>query len=192
MPTDPGWSGGTVLSDRRDRTTDAAAADVFAALSAIGGKTGWYGGDWLWWLRGVVDKLVGGVGMRRGRRDPATLRVGDPVDFWRVEAIETDRLLRLHAEMRLPGEAWLEWRIEPDGDGCQVHQFARFHPRGLWGRAYWFSVAPFHGFVFPGLLRGIVDDACRRSSMVRPAGSGTPPEASEASVPAVLADPAGR
>jgi len=108
---------------------------------------------------GSPDKLVGGVGMRRGRRDPDVLRVGDPLDFWRVELLEPDARVRLHAEMKLPGEAWLEWRIELEEGGCHVYQLARYHPRGLWGRVYWLSVAPFHRFVFPGLLAGIARDA---------------------------------
>jgi hypothetical protein len=106
--------------------------------------------------------------MRRGRRDAHDLRVGDAVDFWRVEDLEPDRVVRLRAEMRLPGDAWLEWRIEPrDDEGCVVHQTARFHPRGLWGRAYWLGVAPFHRFVFPALLDGIRTDAERSSWPVR-------------------------
>jgi uncharacterized protein YbjT (DUF2867 family) len=164
MPTDPGWSGGTVLADRRDRHVDAPPAAVYAVLNRLGGRRGWYWGEWLWAVRGFVDKLVGGVGMRRGRRDPNVLRVGDPLDFWRVEVLEPDARVRLHAEMKLPGEAWLEWRIDPDGDGSRVHQLARFHPRGLWGRAYWLSVAAFHRFVFTGLLAGIARDAEARVS----------------------------
>jgi uncharacterized protein YbjT (DUF2867 family) len=159
MPTDPSWAGGTVLADRREARTSASPAAVHRALQRLGGDHGWHSSGWMWWIRGAVDKLVGGVGMRRGRRHPSVLRVGDAVDFWRVEAIEPDGLLRLRAEMRLPGDAWLEWRIEPDGTGSVVHQFARFHPRGLWGRAYWLSVAPFHPLVFRGLLRGIVTEA---------------------------------
>jgi uncharacterized protein YbjT (DUF2867 family) len=159
MPTDPGWSGGTVLADRRDRHVDASPAAVYAVLNRLGGRRGWYWGEWLWAVRGVADKLVGGVGMRRGRRDPDVLRVGDPLDFWRVELLDPNHRVRLHAEMKLPGQAWLEWRIEPEGDGSHVHQLARYHPRGLWGRAYWLTVAPFHRFVFPGLLAGIARDA---------------------------------
>ncbi len=162
MPTDPDWSGGTVLADRRDRHVDAPPATVYAVLSAIGGKRGWYWGDWLWSIRGFVDQLVGGVGMRRGRRDATVMHVGDAVDFWRVEALEPAARVRLRAEMKLPGEAWLEWRIEPEGGGSHVYQLGRFHPRGLWGRCYWFVVAPFHRFVFPSLLDGIADDAQRR------------------------------
>jgi uncharacterized protein YbjT (DUF2867 family) len=159
MPTDPDWAGGTVLADRRDRHVDASPAEVYAVLNRVGGEQGWYWGDWLWAFRGFLDQLVGGVGMRRGRRRAAVMQVGDPVDFWRVEALEPDALVRLHAEMKLPGEAWLEWRIEPEGTGSHVFQLGRFHPRGLWGRAYWLSVAPFHRFVFPSLLDGIAEDA---------------------------------
>ena len=159
MPTDPDWAGGTVLADRRDRHVDATQAEVYAVLHRVGGEQGWYWGDWLWAIRGLLDQLVGGVGMRRGRRRAAVMQVGDPVDFWRVEALEPDALVRLHAEMKLPGEAWLEWRVEPEGTGSHVFQLGRFHPRGLLGRAYWLAVAPFHRFVFPSLLDGIAEDA---------------------------------
>jgi uncharacterized protein YndB with AHSA1/START domain len=166
MPTDPDWSGGTVLVDRRSTVVAAPPEAVYAVVTAIGGSHGWYAGERLWALRGFLDKLAGGPGMRRGRRDPVDLRVGDALDFWRVEALEPGRLVRLRAEMRLPGDAWLEWTIEPvPGDPTRsvVHQLARFHPRGLLGRAYWAGVAPFHRFVFPGLLAGIADDAVRRA-----------------------------
>jgi uncharacterized protein YbjT (DUF2867 family) len=159
MPTDPSWAGGTVLTDRRTARTIASPGAVHRALLRLGGEHGWHGSGWMWWIRGAMDKVIGGVGMRRGRRDPSQLRVGDAVDFWRVEALETGAVLRLRAEMRLPGDAWLDWRIEPDGTGSEVTQLARFHPRGLWGRAYWYAVAPFHPIVFRGLLRGIVAEA---------------------------------
>jgi hypothetical protein len=159
MPTDPSWAGGTVLTDVRTADASAPVDAVFAALCRLGGDRGWHSNGWLWNVRGVVDKLIGGVGMRRGRRDPDRLRVGDALDFWRVEALEDGALLRLRAEMKLPGDAWLEWRVEPTAVGSRVHQLARFHPRGLLGRLYWLGVAPFHRFVFPGLLRGIVEDA---------------------------------
>ncbi|MDE3223083.1 MAG: DUF2867 domain-containing protein, partial [Acidobacteriota bacterium] len=106
---------------------------------------------------------IGGPGLRRGRRDPEQIRVGDFVDFWRVEALEENRSLRLHAEMILPGDAWLEWEIEERDTTTKVTQRASFKPRGLLGRAYWYAVAPFHRFVFPGLLKGIKDDAEARS-----------------------------
>lgn len=164
LPTDPDWAGGAVLQDERHRVVDSTPEAAHRAVCRIGGERGWYSSDWLWSLRGLADKLIGGPGMRRGRRDPAELRVGDPVDFWRVEAIEDGALLRLRAEMRLPGVASLEWRIDPapnsaDGPRCVLTQTAIFVPRGLWGRAYWYAVAPFHHFVFPGMLDGISADA---------------------------------
>jgi uncharacterized protein YbjT (DUF2867 family) len=157
--TDPGWTGGTVANDVRATTTTADPHAVWRAICRVGGARGWYSGRALWWVRGVVDQVVGGPGLRRGRRDPHHLRVGEPLDWWRVTDLEQDRSLALHAEMRLPGEAWLEWTIEPDVGGSQVVQTARFRPRGLFGRAYWYGVLPFHSLVFPGLLRGIVHDA---------------------------------
>jgi uncharacterized protein YbjT (DUF2867 family) len=158
-PADPDWSGGTTLSDSRRRTTDASAASLWAAVCCIGGDTGWYGSDWAWQARGFIDRIFGGVGLRRGRRDPHHLRVGDAVDFWRVEVHEPQQHLRLRAEMRLPGDAWLEFTIVDHGTHREIRQDAWFHPRGLWGLAYWYAVAPFHTFVFPGMLRGIVADA---------------------------------
>jgi uncharacterized protein YbjT (DUF2867 family) len=164
LPTDPDWSGGAVLQDERHCFVHASPEATHRAVARIGGERGWYTSDWLWSIRGLADKIIGGPGMRRGRRDPEELHVGDPVDFWRVEAIEPGELLRLRAEMRLPGVASLEWRIEPAPDSevgprCKLTQTAIFVPRGLWGRAYWYAVAPFHHFVFPGLLDGIVADA---------------------------------
>ena len=114
----------------------------------------------------MIDVLVGGVGMRRGRRHPTDLRVGDVVDFWRVEELEPDRLLRLRAEMRLPGEAWLQWTVTPSGVGCEVEQSALYHPRGLWGRAYWYAVAPFHRLIFAPMLAEVV----RRAEVIGSAG----------------------
>ncbi len=161
QPTDPAWSGGTVNLDRRERHVTATPAELFQVVCSIGGRQGWYTGDWLWGLRGVLDSLIGGVGMRRGRLHPRELSVGDPLDFWRVEALVQDNLIRLRAEMRLPGDAWLQWQVEPDENGAVITQTARFHPRGLLGRLYWISVAPFHRFIFPGLLAGICGDAER-------------------------------
>jgi uncharacterized protein YbjT (DUF2867 family) len=157
LPADPDWSGGTVLSDVQVVDSDVAPGAVFAAVQGIGGERGWLAGDWLWRIRGALDRVVGGVGLRRGRRHPDRLRVGDPLDFWRVEALEPGRLLRLRAEMRLPGEAWLEWTVEPiDGGGSRLEQRALFHPRGLYGRAYWLAVSPFHGVIFRPMATRLV------------------------------------
>ena len=166
QPTDPSWSGGTVNLDTRRRHVAASPAELFHVICSIGGKRGWYSGDWLWSLRGVLDSLIGGVGMRRGRLHHDQLSVGDPLDFWRVEALVQDSLLRLRAEMRLPGDAWLQWEIQADDDGrgATITQSARFHPRGLLGRLYWIAVAPFHRFIFPGLVAGIAADAERLHS----------------------------
>jgi uncharacterized protein YbjT (DUF2867 family) len=158
--TDPAWSGGTVLTDVRTGTTPAAPSRVFDTVTAVGGERGWYSGQILWQIRGLVDQLVGGPGLRRGRRSPATLGVGDPLDFWRVESVSPGERLRLHAEMRLPGDAWLTWEISKVGSaGTQITQTAEFRPRGLLGRLYWCAVAPFHRLIFPGLLLGIIHDA---------------------------------
>lgn len=160
IATDPIWAGGTVLRDVRTASTDAAPGALWATITGIGGHKGWYAGEFLWRVRGWFDQLVGGPGLRRGRR--ADLAVGDPLDFWRVEALEPLHVLRLRAEMRLPGHAWLSWEIsERDGQRVVV-QTAEYRPRGLIGRLYWFAVAPFHRFIFPGMLHGIVADAERR------------------------------
>ncbi len=156
MPGDPQWAGGTVLGDRRVGITGASASAVFAAICRVGGKHGWYATDSLWALRGWLDRLVGGPGLRRGRRDPLRLLPGDAVDFWRVAAVETDHRLELTAEMRLPGEARLEWTIIDHGHQREVVQQARFRPRGLAGLLYWYAVAPLHGLVFPRMLAGIL------------------------------------
>ncbi len=174
QPTDPSWSGGAVNLDSRERHVAASPDELFQVVCSIGGPHGWYAGDWLWSLRGVLDSLAGGVGMRRGRLHPQQLSVGDPLDFWRVESLVTDSLLRLRAEMRLPGDAWLQWQIEPDGDGARITQTARFHPRGLLGRVYWISVAPFHRLIFPGLLAGICGDAERLHAFVHASRPRTP------------------
>jgi uncharacterized protein YbjT (DUF2867 family) len=135
---------------RRQHITDEKTA--LDRIWSIGGKNGWYYGDWLWEIRGFLDKLVGGVGLRRGRRDDQHLVAGDALDFWRVlySSKEEKRLL-LYAEMKLPGEAWLEFRIENN----ELIQTATFRPLGLWGRVYWYSVLPFHGFIFRGMIRNI-------------------------------------
>jgi hypothetical protein len=164
LPTDPDWAGGSLYVDERTRTTGASADAVWRVVEGIGGDTGWYSFPLAWSVRGWLDRLAGGVGLRRGRRDARTLYVGDALDFWRVEARESPRLLRLRAEMRLPGLAWLEFHVEhdPDDDGAvRLRQRATFAPRGLLGHLYWWSVAPFHGIVFGSMIRNLVRAAER-------------------------------
>ncbi len=155
LPSDPAWAGGDVELDERDRHVDAAPGDVWRVVEGIGGERGWYSFPLAWAVRGFLDRLIGGVGLRRGRRHPDELHVGEALDFWRVEALEKGRLLRLRAEMRLPGHAWLEFRVEPDGSGSRIFQRAVFKPRGIAGKLYWWSVWPFHGIVFEGMLRNM-------------------------------------
>lgn len=146
---------GSRLVDARTLHVNVPPAQAFAPIARIGGHTGWYYGTWMWKLRGYADLLLGGVGMRRGRRDPERVIVGDTVDFWRVEAFEPGRRLRLAAEMKVPGRAWLEFEAVPDGSGTTLHQTAVFDPMGLWGLLYWYSLVPVHGFIFGGMLRNI-------------------------------------
>jgi len=134
-------------------------AQAFAPIRRIGGTVGWYHGDGLWRLRGLVDLLVGGVGLRRGRRDQETPAIGSALDFWRVEAYEPDRLLRLRAEMRMPGRAWLQFEVEGDERSSLIRQTAVFDPSGLAGFVYWYALLPLHGFVFRGMLAGITRKA---------------------------------
>lgn len=152
------WGGtrsGNRLVDSRSMTVAAEPRAVFAAVERIGGATGWYYADWLWTVRGWLDLLLGGVGMRRGRRDPQHLEVGDTLDCWRVEHVEQNERLRLAAEMRLPGRAWLEFEVRPRDGGSELRQTATFAPLGLAGLAYWYGVWPLHQLVFAGMLRGI-------------------------------------
>ena len=152
------WGGtrfGNRLVDSRSAQVTASQARVFAAVERIGGASGWHYANWLWTLRGWLDLLMGGVGMRRGRRDPERLRVGDTLDCWRVESIQPYQRLRLAAEMKLPGRAWLEFDVQPDGNGARLRQTATFDPLGLWGLAYWYGVWPLHQLVFAGMLRGL-------------------------------------
>jgi hypothetical protein len=161
------WGGamlGSRLIDSRTMAVPQPPADAFRPIEQIGGDTGWYFGTWLWRLRGFLDLLVGGAGMRRGRRDPHTLRVGDPLDFWRVEAVARGRLLRLRAEMKVPGRAWLQFEVSPDGNGSVVRQTAIFEPRGLAGLAYWYALFPLHGLIFGRMLKGIARAGGRMSA----------------------------
>ncbi|HUY34272.1 MAG TPA: DUF2867 domain-containing protein [Pirellulales bacterium] len=153
------WGGvrfGPRLVDSRTLQSPASPPNAFVPIQHIGGVTGWYCFDWLWRVRGWIDLLFGGVGLRRGRRDPIELKVGETVDCWRVEAFEPNRRLRLFAEMRLPGRAWLEFEVEPSGTRSRVRQTAEFDPVGLPGLVYWYLVYPLHQIVFAGMLRGIV------------------------------------
>ncbi|MFC8848905.1 MULTISPECIES: SDR family oxidoreductase [unclassified Micromonospora] len=160
LPSDPKWSGGTAYTDVRERAVHAPADALWRVIEGVGGENGWYSFPLAWAVRGWLDRLAGGVGLRRGRRDPHRLRVGEALDFWRVEEIVPGELLRLRAEMRLPGRAWLEMRAEPDGDGRSRYvQRAVFLPRGLAGHAYWGAVSPFHAIVFGGMARNIARGA---------------------------------
>ena len=161
--SDPDWAGEITHRDKREVVTDAPIDCVWKSIEQIGGETGWYGADFLWWARGLLDRIVGGVGLRRGRRDPKHLRVGDGLDFWRVEAIEKEKVLRLYAEMILPGKAWLEFRITAEDGKVRITQEATFSPRGLGGQLYWYLVLPLHAFVFPTMLRNIVRSSKRKA-----------------------------
>ena len=132
---------------------------AFAPIRRIGGETGWYYGNWLWRIRGFLDLVVGGVGVRRGRRDPENIRAGDTLDFWRVETFEPDRFLRLQAEMKVPGRAWLEFEVTDQAGSSMIRQTATFDPVGLFGLAYWYVLYPLHQFVFAGMLRNIARTA---------------------------------
>jgi hypothetical protein len=169
LPSDPDWAGGSLYVDDRTSSVRASRDELWAIIESIGGETGWYSWPLAWSVRGWLDRSVGGAGLRRGRRDPKRLYVGESLDFWRVEEIERGRLLRLRAEMRVPGLAWLELSIDDGEDGTVTyHQRAVFHPRGLLGHLYWWSVAPFHGLVFGGMRRNIAAAAERLSSGRRP------------------------
>ena len=161
--SDPAWAGETLYKDTRVRITDASIGSLWEAVEEIGGETGWYGSDFLWYMRGLIDRMIGGVGLRRGRRDPLHLRVGDSLDFWRVESLQNQTSLKLYAEMILPGKAWLEFRIRKLANGkSEVIQEASFLPRGLGGRLYWYVILPLHTFVFPTMIRNLIRSANRK------------------------------
>ena len=156
------WGGvrfGSRLVDSRTAAVTVPPGRAFAPIRRIGGKTGWYYANWLWRLRGRMDSVAGGVGLRRGRRDVDSLQAGDTLDFWRVEAFESDRRLLLLAEMRLPGRAWLEFSVEGNHERSTIRQTAIFDPVGLKGLAYWYAMYPFHAFIFRGMLRRIAEAA---------------------------------
>jgi uncharacterized protein YbjT (DUF2867 family) len=149
-----------LLIERRQRITSLPAESVYRVFTGLGGKRGWLYADWIWMARGVIDRLFGGVGFRRGRRHPDELRVGDALDFWRVEALEPNRLLRLRAEMKVPGLAWLQFEVLPQSPKkCLVMQTAFFEPKGPPGLIYWYALYPIHGFIFSALIRKIVERA---------------------------------
>ena len=154
---------GTRIVDSRTESVRCSAEHAFAPIRRIGGDTGWYYGDFLWHIRGFLDRLVGGVGLRRGRRDPEHLTPGETLDFWRVEAIEPDHRLLLFAEMRLPGRAWLQFEVVPDGDRADITQTAIYDPVGLFGLLYWYVLYPVHVLIFKGMLQRIADLAERET-----------------------------
>ncbi len=157
VPGDPQWAGGTVFTDQRSVVAEADPSSVFAAVCRIGGGNGWYAGDILWRIRGWMDTLVGGPGLRRGRRNSERVEFGEALDFWRVVGIDRDRSLSLLAEMKLPGSAMLRFDLEPEYDGqrTKLTMTARFRPKGLMGILYWYAVVPLHNIVFGGMLKGI-------------------------------------
>jgi len=160
MPGDPAWAGGAVFVDRRQATALASSQTAWAAVCSLGREHGYFAANWLWRLRGSMDRLIGGPGLRRGRRSAQELRLGDALDFWRVTKIEAPRHLVLTAEMKLPGVATLSFEIKPHLDKrCTIVMTARFRSRGLLGIAYWYTVLPLHGIVFKGMLKGLVRTA---------------------------------
>ncbi len=164
IPGDPSWAGGTEFVDQRQISIDAPIDEVWKTVIEIGGDRGYYGVDWLWSLRGGMDRLIGGPGLRRGRRSSNHLQFGDALDFWRITAIEPNKHLELTAEMKLPGSATLSFDLSSDNaesDSTTLQMTARFCPRGLLGIVYWYSVLPLHGFVFQGMLNGISREAMK-------------------------------
>ncbi|MFC5834515.1 SDR family oxidoreductase [Nonomuraea insulae] len=162
LPTDPDWAGGSLFIDDRSRPVPVDPDALWQVIEGIGGSNGWYSLPVAWSLRGLADRLVGGVGLRRGRRDPARLRVGDSIDFWRVEELLPGRLLRLRAEMRLPGLAWLELGVTCSAGRTVYTQRAIFHPHGLLGHLYWWAISPFHGLIFGRMPVNVAAAALRR------------------------------
>jgi len=176
------WGGvrfGSRLVDSRTAAVTAPPQRAFAPIRRIGGENGWYYANWLWRLRGRMDSVAGGVGLRRGRRDMESLQAGDTLDFWRVETFEADHRLLLLAEMRLPGRAWLEFTVEGNQERSTIRQTAIFDPVGLAGLAYWYAMYPFHAFIFRGMLRKIVKAVPVSEDAQTTAGA--PPDSSAAS-----------
>lgn len=159
LPSDPEWAGHTVYTDLKEVESSAPPQELWRVVESIGGDNGWYSLPVAWAARGWLDKLVGGVGLRRGRRDQDRLVTGDALDFWRVEQLEPGRFLRLRAEMKVPGLAWLEFTVQPTPSGSRLSQRAIFFPHGLGGRLYWLAVMPFHGVVFTTMAHAM----CQRA-----------------------------
>ncbi|MCC3300970.1 SDR family oxidoreductase [Arthrobacter sp. zg-Y895] len=169
LPSDPDWAGQTVYVDSRQRRAAVDPAAIWQVIEGVGGRNGWYSLPMAWAIRGVLDKTVGGAGLTRGRRNPTTLFTGDVVDWWRVELLERGTLLRLRAEMRVPGKAWLEMRVDPDGEGGSLYrQRAIYFPKGLGGKLYWWLIAPFHGLIFPSMAKNITRQAARLTTPAAP------------------------
>jgi len=163
----PGYGGmrfGSRIIDTRSITVPVPPAAAFQPIASIGGANGWYCANILWRLRGLIDTFAGGPGYRRGRRHPRELYVGDALDFWRVERFERDALLRLHAEMRLPGRAWLQFEVLPVGTGSEIRQTAIFDPGGIAGLLYWYALYPLHAIIFRGMLHGIARRGCEAAA----------------------------
>lgn len=168
-PGDPAWSGGTLYTDVRTVTSSATVEELFQVVCGVGGDRGWPTHSWAWQVRGLLDRVVGGIGLRRGRRDPDTLRIGDALDFWRVvdltpPAGDRPGRLRLFAEMRLPGKAWLEFRVAAQGAGSVLRQRALYAPKGLLGRLYWWAMVPFHRLIFPAMAATLARRAGREAT----------------------------
>lgn len=171
MPHDPVWSGEKMYIDRKEARSSASADDLMWAITRIGGDVGYYTMNWAWKVRGLLDKLIGGVGLRRGRRHPTELRTGEALDFFRVVEMDRDRRrLTLEIEMKVPGTGWLGWAVDELSVGSYVIQSARWAPKGLWGRLYWYSMLPFHGFIFGRMVRRIARTAERRGQIERRGG----------------------
>jgi hypothetical protein len=154
-PSDPDWSGGTVEADVQIVDSEAPARAVFGVFTSVGGEVGYFTMNWAWGIRGLLDTLVGGAGLRRGRRHPSELRTGESVDFWRVVRVVPGSTLELYAEMKLPGDAWLSFHVEETTGGSRLTQTALFRPRGLLGRVYWWAMFPFHVLIFGRMARQI-------------------------------------
>ena len=163
LPTDPDWAGGSLYQDLRRYESDDSVDQVWQRIEAIGGQNGYSTATWAWELRGIMDRMVGGVGLRRGRRDPNHLREGEALDFWRVESIARPQLLRLRAEMKMPGLAWLEFQVSKQANGkTLVTQRALYHPHGLFGHMYWWAVFPMHGIVFPSMAKKMAGPSAKK------------------------------